>query len=153
MADERTASTFTWLNSNLRARQLSQSIVRMTQIRQWHKYQQKVGIVFSCVIKDSLALNPLLELQQNSRSHTRPPPTVKFRDLSQVLGISTGSVTGNSASEPEGSDTSDSDSECESDEEDLDSEEQLRGNVPPEYEGCRTDTLVAEAVADLSTLR
>ena len=36
MADERTASTINWLNSPLRNRQLAQTLIDMTQIRQWY---------------------------------------------------------------------------------------------------------------------
>lgn len=39
MADERTASTFTWLNSHLRSSQKAATLVRMTQIRQWYLHQ------------------------------------------------------------------------------------------------------------------
>jgi hypothetical protein len=36
MADERTASTITWLNSALRNRQKSTTLINQVQIRQWH---------------------------------------------------------------------------------------------------------------------
>ena len=35
MADERTASNFTWFNSSLRNRQKVETLTRMIQIRQW----------------------------------------------------------------------------------------------------------------------
>ena len=36
MSDERTASTFTWLNSHLRNRMKVPTLVRTTQIRNWY---------------------------------------------------------------------------------------------------------------------
>ena len=39
MAEERTISTFTWLNSNLRNGQHAKTLVDMVQIRQWYMYQ------------------------------------------------------------------------------------------------------------------
>ncbi|KAG0701296.1 hypothetical protein DFH29DRAFT_755081, partial [Suillus ampliporus] len=38
MADERTGSTFTWLNSPLRSRQQVKTFVRTVQIRSWYKH-------------------------------------------------------------------------------------------------------------------
>ncbi|PIL29837.1 hypothetical protein GSI_08044 [Ganoderma sinense ZZ0214-1] len=41
MADERTQSTYTWLNSNLRNRQSVQTVTWMIQIRNWYLQQRK----------------------------------------------------------------------------------------------------------------
>ncbi|KAH9829607.1 ribonuclease H-like domain-containing protein, partial [Rhodofomes roseus] len=45
MADERTASTFTWLNSVSRNRQNLNSMVSQTQIRQYYRARAKVSII------------------------------------------------------------------------------------------------------------
>jgi len=42
MAEERTVSTFTWLNTRLRNNQSVETLVEQTQIRQWHHYGTKV---------------------------------------------------------------------------------------------------------------
>lgn len=47
MAEERTVSTFTWLNSALRAKQKVETLVRWTQIRQ--DYLRKEGAVCTCL--------------------------------------------------------------------------------------------------------
>jgi hypothetical protein len=36
MADERTASVITWMNSALRSRMKASTIIRQVQIRQWY---------------------------------------------------------------------------------------------------------------------
>ncbi|KII82918.1 hypothetical protein PLICRDRAFT_180918 [Plicaturopsis crispa FD-325 SS-3] len=41
MADERTVSSFTWMNGGLRNRQEVRTLVDMTQIRQWHRHDPK----------------------------------------------------------------------------------------------------------------
>ncbi|KAG2134814.1 hypothetical protein DEU56DRAFT_404574 [Suillus clintonianus] len=61
MADERTASTMTWLNSALRNRQKSTTLINQVQIRQWHFMNA-----------------------ENNKS-PRPKPTVKFRDLDETI--------------------------------------------------------------------
>ena len=43
MAEERTVSTFTWLNSRLRNNQSVETLVEQTQIRQWHRHGIKVS--------------------------------------------------------------------------------------------------------------
>ncbi|KAG1787911.1 uncharacterized protein HD556DRAFT_1245930 [Suillus plorans] len=60
MADERTGSTFTWLNSPLRSRQQVKTLVRTVQIRSWYKHDPNAP----------------------------PPnkkPTVKWRDMSSTI--------------------------------------------------------------------
>ena len=42
MADERTMSTFTWLNSALRNRQLVETVVDMAQVREWYRKEREV---------------------------------------------------------------------------------------------------------------
>ena len=42
MADERTVSVFTWLNSRLRSAQSVGTLVEQTQIRQWHRRANQV---------------------------------------------------------------------------------------------------------------
>ncbi|TDL27052.1 hypothetical protein BD410DRAFT_482783 [Rickenella mellea] len=61
MADERTGSTFTWLNSAHRNRQEVATLVRLTQIRQWN--------------------------MMNEDTDESPPfrPAVKFRDLEKTV--------------------------------------------------------------------
>lgn len=44
MADERTGSTFTWLNSPLRSRQQVKTLVRTVQIRSWYKHDPNVSV-------------------------------------------------------------------------------------------------------------
>ncbi|KII84265.1 hypothetical protein PLICRDRAFT_358654 [Plicaturopsis crispa FD-325 SS-3] len=82
MADERTASEFTWLNSARRSRQHGSTIVRMAQLRQHYKNEK------------SRALK------------NKNIPTVRYRDLAELLGPMAHSI--------------DSDSE---DEDDLDSDD------------------------------
>lgn len=60
MADERTGSTFTWLNSPLRSRQQVKTLVRTVQIRSWYKH-------------DPSAPPP------------KKKPTVKWRDMSSTI--------------------------------------------------------------------
>ena len=48
MAEERTISTITWLNSRLRTCQSVTTLVEQTQIRQWHRYNKEVDI--SCAL-------------------------------------------------------------------------------------------------------
>lgn len=43
MADERTVSVFTWLNSRLRNAQGVGTLVEQTQIRQWHRHSKQVS--------------------------------------------------------------------------------------------------------------
>ncbi|KAG2060034.1 hypothetical protein BDR06DRAFT_1003087 [Suillus hirtellus] len=62
MADERTGSTFTWLNSPLCSQQQVKTLVRTVQIRSWYKHDPSV--------------------------HAPPPkkkPTVKWRDMSSTI--------------------------------------------------------------------
>jgi hypothetical protein len=46
MADERTVSTFSWLNSALRNRQDVATVVRQTQIRQYYGWDEVVSSCF-----------------------------------------------------------------------------------------------------------
>jgi hypothetical protein len=43
MADERTASVITWMNSALRSRMKASTIIRQVQIRQWYLMDPQVG--------------------------------------------------------------------------------------------------------------
>ncbi|KAH9916556.1 hypothetical protein B0H21DRAFT_770539 [Amylocystis lapponica] len=61
MADERTASTFTWINSPSRNRQLLETMVSQTQIRQYYRSMPKV------------------------RKHADPSPSVRFCDIDSLL--------------------------------------------------------------------
>lgn len=60
MADERTGSTFTWLNSPLRSRQQVKTLVRTVQIRSWYRY------------------NP-------SAPPPQKKPTIKWQDMSSAI--------------------------------------------------------------------
>ncbi|KAL5476441.1 hypothetical protein ACEPAI_3446 [Sanghuangporus weigelae] len=60
MCDEHTASTFTWLNSPLRNKQDVSTLMRMTMIREWYRF--------------------------NPENHPDPfHPTVKFCDMTELL--------------------------------------------------------------------
>ncbi|GJE84361.1 hypothetical protein PsYK624_004370 [Phanerochaete sordida] len=93
IADERTGSTFTWMNSYLRNRLEVPTLVRMTQLRSWVRHKPS-------------------EPKPISR------PTVKFRDMKASLGaVSTGTKrkrdhdgTANSDANVRDRDNSDSDS-------------------------------------------
>ncbi|GAB1523767.1 hypothetical protein RhiTH_006917 [Rhizoctonia solani] len=67
MADERTVSTFTWLNSGLRNGQDVATIVRQTQIRQFYGWKE---------------------------ANAKGPTRVRFRDLKQASGASSKQVDG-----------------------------------------------------------
>ncbi|QRW15693.1 hypothetical protein RhiXN_03694 [Rhizoctonia solani] len=72
MADERTVSTFTWLNSGLRNGQDVATIVRQTQIRQFYGWKE---------------------------ANAKGPTRVRFRDLKQASGASSKQVDGLPAQE------------------------------------------------------
>lgn len=44
MCDERTASTFNWLNSTRRNKQDASTLVRLTTIRDWYRYKPEVSL-------------------------------------------------------------------------------------------------------------
>lgn len=67
MADERTVSTVTWLNSPTRSRQDIATLKETIQIRQWHRWKPDVS--FSCsfgLLKDSCTSNSVSGVKNGS---------------------------------------------------------------------------------------
>ena len=78
MADERTGSTFTWLNSPLRSRQQVKTLIRTVQIHSWYRHNPSVSR------DDTNTRSPYLtKLQQ--MPPPKKKPTVRWQDMTSTI--------------------------------------------------------------------
>lgn len=98
IADERVASSVTWVNSGRRARMQVGTIFAQVQVRQWYANERKVSNNYTYILS-------WVSRSTQKATCRRASPTVKFYDLdsllySKPLDGSEGSVPGEDFDEP-----------------------------------------------------
>ncbi|EKM60483.1 uncharacterized protein PHACADRAFT_23796 [Phanerochaete carnosa HHB-10118-sp] len=140
MANERTGSTFTWLNGHLRNCLKVPTLVCMMQVRQWIQYEPAVSLHLAL-------LGTMNDTYYNQGSLPVSHPTVKFQGMKTLL---TAPQTSQKRKNPPSNDDTVSTDSSESSDEDKSSDEDSKDSVVSDKEELAEEddmTLPGEWVA------